>query len=132
MTEDKVIEYKAELMDAYKMGKEQKAFRQAQRDITHALEETISRVCMNYRIAVPIYYPRSKSISLLLPLCLSNPSSYADVALVVERMKSGRYQGQTILTLDMAYCDARLICRPESEWLKPSRESRFYWGDMFH
>ena len=39
------------------------------------------------------------------------------MALVVERLPNGNYQGQTILTLQMAYLDARQICRPNSEWL---------------
>ena len=39
------------------------------------------------------------------------------MALVVERLANGNYQGQTILTLQMAYLDARQICRPNSEWL---------------
>lgn len=39
------------------------------------------------------------------------------MALVVELQSSGNYLGQTILTLPMAYIDARLVCRPGSEWL---------------
>ena len=73
----------------------------------------------NYKTAIPIYYPRTNSISLLLPLCLTNEENVADVALVIEKLNNGNYQGQTILTLDMAYQDARLICRPNSEWLTP-------------
>ena len=30
---------------------------------------------------------------------------------------SGNYQGQTILTMRQAYKHARLICRPDSDWL---------------
>lgn len=56
-------------------------------------------------------------MSLLLPLCL-NEDNRADVALVVQRMESGNYQGQTILTLPQAYLDARLVCRPDSDWLR--------------
>ena len=41
-----------------------------------------------------------------------------DLALVVERQPSGAYQGQTILTLDMAYTDSRLVARPDSDWLR--------------
>lgn len=77
------------------------------------------RLCKwNYKTAIPIYYPRNNSISLLLPLKLRTGSNRAaDVALVVERLVNGNYQGQTILTLSMAYQDARQICRPNSEWL---------------
>lgn len=81
--------------------------------------ETARKYCRwNYKTAIPIYYPRNNSISLLLPLKLqTNPNSQVDVALVVERLQNGNYQGQTILTLEMAYQDARQICRPNSEWL---------------
>ena len=37
---------------------------------------------------------------------------------MVQRMESGNYQGQTILTLPQAYLDARLVCRPDSDWLR--------------
>ena len=32
--------------------------------------------------------------------------------------RSGAYQGQTILTLDLAYNNSRLVARPDSDWLK--------------
>lgn len=80
--------------------------------------ETAKKYCKwNYKTAIPIYYPRNNTVSLLLPLCLTNDENRADIALVVERLENGNYQGQTILTLQMAYQDARLICRPNSEWL---------------
>lgn len=91
------------------------------RRITEGLRqsvETAIKYCKwNYKTAIPIYYPRNNTVSLLLPLCLTNDSNIADVALVVERLANGNYQGQTILTLQMAYLDARQICRPNSEWL---------------
>lgn len=91
------------------------------RDVVEGLKsavETAKKHCKwNYKTAIPIYYPRNNNVSLLLPLCLSSDKSKADVALVVERLENGNYQGQTILTLQMAYLDARQICRPNSEWL---------------
>lgn len=82
--------------------------------------KTAKKYCRwNYKTAIPIYYPRVNNISLLLPLCLTNNDNKADVALVIQKLGTGNYQGQTILTLDMAYQDARLICRPNSEWLTP-------------
>ncbi|MGK7924441.1 MAG: DUF3825 domain-containing protein [Spirulina sp.] len=50
-------------------------------------------------------------------LCISNRSR-ADVALVITRT-DGVYSGETILTLDMAYNNARLLARPDTEWLQP-------------
>ena len=80
--------------------------------------ETAEKYCKwNYKTAIPIYYPRTNNISLLLPLKLTGNKSIADIALVIEKLDNGNYQGQTILTLDMAYQDARQICRPNSEWL---------------
>lgn len=76
----------------------------------------------NYKMAVPVYYPRNNSVSLLLPLCLSEDGTKADAALVVERLAHGNYQGHTILTMQMAYLDARMICRPDSPWLQTAEE----------
>jgi len=39
------------------------------------------------------------------------------VALAVEKTPSGNYLGHTVLALDWAYKNARLICRPDSDWL---------------
>ena len=68
----------------------------------------------NYTLAVPQYY--RGSIQLLLPLCLTQ--DVPQLALVVMRMES-HYTARTCLTLDMAYNNARLLVRPESQWLSP-------------
>lgn len=86
--------------------------------VQEAVELAIKRVSWNYKTAIPMFYPRFRSMSLMLPLCLGNDASI-DAALVMDRTRAGNYQGQTILTLDQAYLDARLICRPDSEWLNP-------------
>ena len=74
------------------------------------------RASANYALAVPQYF--HGKIQLLLPLCLEGDST--DVALVVERVEQNDeafYRGSTCLTLEMAYNNARLLCRPESSWL---------------
>lgn len=81
-----------------------------------AVDRTIKRVEWNYKTAVPMYFPRRDEVSLLLPLSLED-DFHVDLALVVKRLPSGNYQGQTVLTLDMAYLDSRLITRPDSDWL---------------
>ena len=40
-------------------------------------------------------------------------------ALVVSKGISGRFQGETIYRLSWAYRCARLVCRPDSDWLTP-------------
>lgn len=72
------------------------------------------KVAASYRLAVPQYY--EGHVQLLLPLCLE--SSVPDAALVIYKEDS-IYQGRTLLTIDMAYNNARLIAKPESDWLKP-------------
>mgnify|MGYP002555995726 CR=1 FL=1 len=39
------------------------------------------------------------------------------VQITIQR-EDGFYSARTCLTLDMAYNNARLICRPESSWIK--------------
>lgn len=84
-----------------------------------ALDGAISaakrRVRRNYKTAIPQYY--RGSLQLLLPLCLVRPDR-ADLALVVAR-ENQVYRGSTVLTLDMAYNNARLVARPDTEWLDP-------------
>lgn len=84
-----------------------------------AIELAQKRVEWNFKTAVPAFYPTKNAMSLLLPLDLTE-NDQPDVALVVELMESGAYIGQTILTMKMAYNNARLICRPDSDWLNTS------------
>ena len=83
-----------------------------------AIDLAIKRTKWNYRTAVPSYFPTADEMSLLLPLCLEK-IDVPDAALVVSIAESGNYQGETILTMKQAYLDARLICRPENDWLVP-------------
>ena len=87
-----------------------------QNRIKDSIELAKKRVSRNYKTAIPSYFPKRNSMSLMLPLCLVDEER-PDVALVVEQTPAGNYQGQTILTLAQAYIDARLLCRLNSEWL---------------
>jgi hypothetical protein len=44
----------------------------------------------------------------------------ADLALVVSSVEDRAYRGHTVLTLEMAYTNARLVARPDSDWLVPN------------
>lgn len=92
------------------------AVRRMQNRLDSAVKLAIKRVRWNYKSAIPMYYPRTKKMHLLLPLCLVD-DQIVDTALVVSKESSGRYQGQTIYPLDWAYKYARLVCRPDSDWL---------------
>lgn len=87
------------------------------RQLYGAIEETNKKVRSNYKIAIPQYY--SGKIQLLLPLCLTAGSPNPDLALVTFKINDTMYSARTCLTLEMAYNNARLIVKPQSEWLKP-------------
>lgn len=78
-----------------------------------AIDTMKKRISSNYKLAIPQYY--EGKIQLLLPLCLMSDDK-PDVAIAVTK-KETCYQGHTCLTLDMAYNNARLIAKPESNWL---------------
>ncbi len=78
-----------------------------------AIDTMKKRVSSNYKLAIPQYY--DGKIQLLLPLCLMSDNK-PDIAIAVTK-KDTCYQGHTCLTLDMAYNNARLIAKPESNWL---------------
>lgn len=86
-----------------------------------ALDIALSRVAWNYKTAIPVYYVTEHKLSLLLPLALEKKGEI-DVALVCEHKVDesngvNNYVGRTIFTLQMAYNNARLITRPDSDWL---------------
>ncbi len=78
-----------------------------------SIDTMTKKVMANYKVAIPQYY--HDKVQLLLPLCLLEKNK-PDLALVVSKMGT-YYQGHTCLTLEMAYNNARLIAKPESNWL---------------
>ena len=87
------------------------------RQLVGAIDETKKKVRSNYKVAVPQYY--DNKIQLLLPLCLTSGSPNPDLALVTHKLNDTTYTARTCLTLRMAYNNARLIVKPQSNWLKP-------------
>lgn len=85
--------------------------------LSGCIEMTKSKLKRNYKIAVPQYFFTGNTIQLLIPLCLSTPSR-ADLAIVVEDYGT-MYRASTCLTLDMAINNARLLARPDRDWLNP-------------
>ena len=55
------------------------------------------------------------AIQHLLPICLNDPNK-PDLAMTISRME-GFYAGNTCLTLEMAYSNARLLAVPTAPWL---------------
>ena len=91
-----------------------------------AISESVKRCQWNYKTAIPYYDPTSKKIGWFLPLCTKeydNDNKKTILkpfgALVVTKGESGLFQGETIYRLSWAYRCARLVCRPDSDWLTP-------------
>lgn len=78
-----------------------------------AIKLAMKKIQANYKVAVPQYY--QETFQFLIPICLRNVDS-VDLILAVSKQE-GFYTGHTCLTMDMAYNNARLIAKPESEWL---------------
>ncbi len=78
-----------------------------------AMKQSIRLAQRSYRIAVPQFH--RGNIQLLLPLYMRE-TGRADLALTLER-HGGWYRAATILYPDWAYRHARLLARPNSEWL---------------
>lgn len=98
------------------------AFNMLKNSIDNAVSLALKRVSYNPGTAVPMFYPKDNCMCLLIPLCLQD-NKHEDVALVVKRTNARKYEGATILTLDMAYADARVIARPSRDWLENTRIS---------
>lgn len=78
-----------------------------------AKEQAILRAKRNYKTAIPMFH-RGET-QLLLPLSLDG-SGTAQLALVIKRVKN-EYIGETVLTLPQALGNARLLARPDRDWL---------------
>ena len=84
-------------------------------EVQRALDLAVKRARRNYKTAIPHFY--DNKIQFLLPLCITNKIE-ADVALVVNRDENS-YVAHTVLTLDQAFNNARLLAKPDREWLTP-------------
>lgn len=102
---------------AERINADNRCFNRLKNRLEDSIKLAIKRVEWNYKTAIPMYNPRQKKGSLLLPLVLLD-ENHVDLAMVVQRHASGAYQEETILSLDYAYSNSRLITRPDRNWLK--------------
>ena len=83
-----------------------------------AIENLIPKIRRNYKTAIPVYYIGEARMQLLLPFHSSNGTDIS--CFLVQRDDANRcYSIMTILDMDQAYFNARLITRPDKEWLNP-------------
>jgi hypothetical protein len=75
----------------------------------------------DYKYIVPMYNLKMNKIQYLIPLHLSASIEESPELVIVVGENNGFYCVYTILTTDDAYDNARLLCRPDSAWLKVSK-----------
>ena len=91
-----------------------KAFSSISADLFNKVLEASRRAVATWSYAVPIWYPARQVVSLLLPLCMAGDE--VDLAMVMAS-EHGRYRGYTVLDLDTARADARLVTAPAKNWV---------------
>ena len=91
------------------------------RKLDGAIKFAVELAQRNYKLIVPMYRPQNDSIQLLMPIYLKGVyAKQPDFALVLTPdRKTKMYIPETILPLDAAYQNARLIAMPEVSWLNP-------------
>lgn len=91
-----------------------------EQEFRDAIEDSINmakkRIRRNYKTAIPHFY--DNDIQFLIPMCERKNRGIAIAAMVVEKQEQ-IYVVSTILTLDQAYNNARLLAKPDREWLNP-------------
>lgn len=72
----------------------------------------------DYKFIVPKYNPEKRSIDFLLPVYTSfDGESKPECALVIDKNEHGKWEIRTVIDIEAAYGNARLINRPDQNWL---------------
>lgn len=91
------------------------------------------KLARNYKLALPFYYHNTETgnnkIQLLAPLYMAGAP--VRLALVLDRRRTNNdehYEAITVIPVDLAYMNSRVIVRPEQEWAKIVEEVDVYDG----
>jgi hypothetical protein len=79
----------------------------------------ISMAKRNFKYIAPMYRPQKDCIQMLMPIYLSGSYREAPDFALVLTPDNGIYIPETILPIDGAYQNARLIAMPDEAWLRP-------------
>ena len=83
--------------------------------INSAVEDTKLRIRRNLRLVVPQFY--KDQIMYLVPIRIPVNGNIVTFALAVEKTPMNQYRANTIFTKEDAYAKARILMKPESNWL---------------
>lgn len=92
-------------------------------EVASALEKAIElakrMAKRNFKYIAPMYRPQKNRIQLLMPIYLNGSYKQAPDFALVLTPENGIYVPETILPIEGAYQNARLIAMPDEAWLKP-------------
>ena len=88
-------------------------------DLQKAIDLARRMAKRNFKYIAPMYRPQTNRIQLLMPIYLSGSFRKAPDFALVLTPDNGIYVPETILSIEMAYQDARLITMPDESWLRP-------------
>ncbi len=88
-------------------------------DLEKAIELAKRMAKRNFKYIAPMYRPQKNGIQLLMPIYLSGSYKQAPDFALVLTPEDGIYVPETILPIEGAYQNARLIAMPDEAWLKP-------------
>jgi len=116
---DKFTHIIEERIDRFPESYQSKDTTELARTLDNSINYAKAMAKRNYKLVVPQYRPQTDKLQLLMPIYLSGSfSKQPDFALVLD-LEDGIYTPETILPLDAAYQNARLIAKPDDFWLNP-------------
>lgn len=96
--------------------------------IDSAKSTLLKKLVRNFKLALPFYYynteTNQKKIQLLVPVYF--PGANVRLAFVLNKLFGGDeyyYEAVTVLPVEWAYMNARLIVKPDEEWARIIEES---------
>ena len=91
--------------------------------LDNAIKTVELKLARNYKLALPFWYHNTetneKTIQLLAPLYMAG--ACVKLAIVLSKKKTendSHYEAITVLPVDWAYMNSRVIVKPEEEWAK--------------
>jgi hypothetical protein len=84
-----------------------------------AIENLVPKILRNYKVAIPVYFVEEKRMQMLLPFVSASDANEVSCFLVERDDVHRCYHLKTVFDLDQAYFSARLITRPDKDWLNP-------------
>lgn len=95
------------------------AFDTLRHELTSRFAAIVRRAEHDWRIALPCFDPEHGVPAFLLPLSFDENSA-PDRAMIVTA-DGGKITVHSVVPPEWAYLDARLVCRPASDWLQPEQ-----------